>query len=127
MPTTRREWLSRCWSGIGSLALAAMTPELGHAVDPSSVDPLAPKAPHFPTKAKGCIFMYMAGGVSQMDTFDYKPLLQKRAGERMHLVTGVSGQIEALLKAPNELLPSPFEFAPFGESGRYLNTSFEHL
>ena len=127
VPTTRREWLSRCWGGVGSLALASMMPELGQAADPASVDPLAPKAPHFPAKAKSCIFMYMAGGVSQMDTFDHKPLLQQRAGERMHPVPGVSGQIEALLKAPNEILPSPFEFAPYGQSGRYINSSFKHL
>src|SRR5881628_2034950 len=89
---TRREWLSRCWNGIGSLAFSAMaSPELTQAADAATKNPLAPKAPHFPGKAKSCIFMYMSGGVSQVDTFDYKPTLQKMAGKRMPLLPGVSG------------------------------------
>jgi hypothetical protein len=62
-----------------------------------------------------------------VDTFDYKPRINKDAGKRMPMQPGVSGQIEALLKAPNQLLPSPFEFAPFGRSGRYVNKMFEQL
>src|SRR5690242_7471283 len=116
---SRRQWLAQCWNGIGSLALAAMQPELGEAADASAKNPLAPRPPHFPGKAKSCILMYMSGGVSQVDTFDYKPALQKMGGKRMPLLPGVSGQIEALLKADNQVLPSPFEFARFGQSGRY--------
>src|ERR1041385_5418818 len=91
-PLSRREWLNRCWNGIGSLALAAMAPELAGAAN-SATNPLAPKAPHFAAKAKGCILMYMSGGVSQVDTFDYKPLLQQRSGQRMPLLPGVTGQL----------------------------------
>src|SRR5690348_14758914 len=103
---SRRQWLSSCWNGIGSLALAAMAPELGMSAE--ARNPLAPKPPHFPGKAKSCILMYMSGGVSQVDTFDYKPMLQKMGGKRMPLLPGVSGQIEALLQADNQVLPSPF-------------------
>jgi hypothetical protein len=124
---TRRELLLNCWSGIGSLALAALMPDLATAADPSVKNPLAPKPQNFPAKAKSCIFMYMSGGVSQVDTFDFKPKLQKMGGQRMPMISEVSGQIEALLKADNQLLPSPFEFAPFGHSGRYINKSFEQF
>ena len=61
--------------------------------------------------------MYMSGGVSQVDTFDYKPTLMKMAGKRMPVLPGVSGQIEALLKADNQVLPSPFEFAQLASAG----------
>jgi hypothetical protein len=125
---TRREWLSRYFNGIGSLAFAAMAaPELAQAAEALTKNPLAPKPPHFPGKSKSCIFMYMSGGVSQVDTFDYKPTLQKMAGKRMPLLPGVSGQIETLLKANNQVLPSPFEFAQFGQSGRHVNKLFEQL
>jgi hypothetical protein len=127
VPATRRDWLARCWNGIGSLAFAAMAPEVGRAAESHAKNPLAPKPPSFPAKAKSCIFMYMSGGVSQVDTFDYKPTLMKMAGKRMPLLPGVSGQIEALLKANNQVLPSPFEFAQFGQSGRHMNKLFEHL
>src|SRR5258708_30558755 len=90
-------------------------------------DPPAPHPPRFPAKAKSCIFMYMSGGVSQVDSFDYKPTLLKMAGKRMPLLPGVSGQIETLLKANNQVLPSPFEFAQFGQSGRHVNKLFEQL
>ena len=126
-PRTRREWLARCWNGIGSLALAAMAPQLGQAAEIHAKNPLAPKPPNFPAKATSCIYMYMSGGVSQVDTFDYKPTLTKMAGKRMPLLPGVSGQIEALLRANNQVLPSPFEFAQFGQCGRHMNKLFERL
>ena len=77
----------------GSLLMPGLLSEL--LADTPSNDPLAPKPPHFPGKAKSCILMYMSGGVSQVDTFDYKPMLQKMGGKRMPLLPGVSGQIEA--------------------------------
>lgn len=126
--SSRREWLSRMCNGVGSLAFAALAaPELGLGADRSAINPLAPRQPDFPAKAKSCIFIYMAGGVSHMDTFDYKPSLNKMAGKRMPVVPGVVGQIETLLKADNQIVPSPFEFAQFGQSGRYMNKLFENI
>src|SRR4051794_18026569 len=125
-PLSRREWLTRTCNGIGSLAFAAMAaPGIGQVAEAAQASPFAPKPPHFPAKAKSCIFMYMSGGVSQVDPFDYKPTLNKMAGKRMPILPGVSGQIEALLKANNQVLPSPFEFAQFGNSGRHMNKLFE--
>jgi hypothetical protein len=126
--TSRREWLANWWNGVGSLAFAAMAaPEIGKAADASSKNPLLPKPQNFPAKAKSCIFLYMCGGVSHMDTFDYKPLLQKMAGKRMPMQSGVTGQIETLLKSDNQIVPSTFEFAQFGKSGRHMNKLFEHM
>ena len=125
---SRRQWLSQLYNGVGSLALAAMAvPEIGRAADRSAINPLAARPQDFPAKAKSCIFIYMSGGVSHIDTFDYKPALQKMAGKRMPVVPGVAGQIETLLKSDNQIVPSPFEFAQFGKCGRYMNKLFEHM
>ena len=63
--------------GFGSVALAAMCTEQSAAV----AGPLSPKVPHFPPRVKRVIFMWMAGGPSQLDMFDYKPRLEKESGE----------------------------------------------
>jgi hypothetical protein len=88
---------------------------------------MAPKPQHFPRKAKHCIFMFMAGGVSQMDTFDYKPALARYGGGRLPKVPGLSGEIEGFLNAPHRTIPSPFEFKQYGRSGRYISTLFPEL
>src|SRR6266404_2360101 len=82
---SRREFLWQMGAGFAGLALTALLDGDGffarHAFAnevPQGL--LAPKPPHFPTKAKSCIFLFMYGGPSQMDLFDYKPELQKRDG-----------------------------------------------
>src|SRR6476620_3194158 len=74
---TRRHFFSRCPIGIGSMALASLLAEEAK----SASGPLAPKKPHFPAKAKSVIFMFMAGGPSQLELFDYKPALAKLDGK----------------------------------------------
>src|SRR5687768_489951 len=85
---TRREMLSRCGTGMGALALAGMMSELGLTqpaqAAPSAdglTNPLAPKQPHFPGKAKRVIHLFMNGGPSHVDTFDPKPMLDKYHGQ----------------------------------------------
>lgn len=90
-------------------------------------NPLTPRRPHFPRKAKHCIFLFMAGGASQLDMFDYKPALQKFAGKPLPKVPGLSGEIDGFLSTPNRAIPSPFEFQRYGQSGRWMNTSFAKL
>jgi len=108
------------------MALAGMlSEELGAA--PSAVNPMLPKEPHLKRKAKHCIFVFMAGGASQMDTFDYKPALQKYAGGRLPKLPGVSGEIEGFLAAPHRTIPSPFEFRQYGQTGRYISTLFPKI
>jgi hypothetical protein len=81
---TRRHFFSRCPIGVGSMALASLLAKEGTAADSnakSSAGPLAPKKPHFPAKAKNVIFLFMAGGPSQLEMFDYKPALAKLDGK----------------------------------------------
>jgi len=83
-------------------------------------DPLSPKQPHFPAKAKRVIFVFSNGGTSHMDTFDYKPELFKADGKRMGVGGGLSNQQKVLLK--------PFwEFRPGGECGTLVSDLFPHL
>jgi hypothetical protein len=126
MFTSRREFLCRTCNGIGGMALAGM---LSHDLGAAQADihPMAVKPPHFGRKAKNCIFLFMAGGASQMDTFDYKPALQKYAGGKLPKLPGLSGEIEGFLEAPHRTIPSPFEFKRYGQCGRYVSTLFPHL
>src|SRR5271166_5764489 len=86
---TRREFLWEAGGGFVGTALASLLAEDGFFVrsaaategEPSTASPLAPKAPHFPAKAKACIVLFMYGGVSQVDTFDPKRELAKHNGK----------------------------------------------
>jgi hypothetical protein len=83
---TRREFLHRCGLGFGALGLAAMAPTWLTAAPGLSLDnPLAPRAPHFPAKAKRVIHIFANGGPSQVDTFDPKPALAKWHGKSLPL------------------------------------------
>ena len=126
MKLSRREMLCRSCNGIGAMALASMLSDELNAA-PAAVNPMLPQAPHLQRKAKHCIFVFMAGGASQMDTFDYKPALQKYAGGRLPKLPGVEGEIEGFLAAPHRTIPSPFEFKQYGQSGRYISTLFPKI
>src|SRR6476646_8113377 len=76
---SRRAMLQQSAVGFGSLALASMLAEAGAPVQ-GGADPLAPRSSHFPARAKRIIFLFMKGGPSHVDTFDYKPLLQRDHG-----------------------------------------------
>ena len=84
-------------------------------------DPLAPKMPHFPPKAKRVIFLFMNGGPSHVDTFDPKPALAKYAGSDppAGLVTG--------RRKRGKIMPSPFRAQPQGQSGIVMTDLFPHL
>src|SRR5712692_6983956 len=76
----RREFLSDAFCGFGALGFAALcAQEQAHA---AARNPLAPKAPNFPAKAKSVIFLFMAGGPSHLETFDPKPLLNRLNGQK---------------------------------------------
>lgn len=83
-------------------------------------DPLSPKQPHFPAKAKRVIFIFSNGGVSHMDTFDYKPELFKADGKMKGVGGGLSNQQRVLLKPL-------WEFRPGGECGTLVSDLFPHL
>ncbi len=83
--TSRRRMLKSCASGFGALALSALLAEESQARSPATgaKDPLAPRPPHFPARARRIIFLFMKGGPSHVDTFDYKPRLQRDSGKEL--------------------------------------------
>src|SRR5262249_60816692 len=80
---TRRHFFSQCGLGIGALALTSLLDGANAAAPPPAAieGPLTPKKPHFAPKAKNVIYLFMAGGPSQLELFDYKPKLNKLHGE----------------------------------------------
>ncbi|MGB3117761.1 MAG: DUF1501 domain-containing protein [Verrucomicrobiales bacterium] len=114
---TRRDALRKMGAGMGSIGLASL---LGQQSAPAApINPLAPKAPHFPARAKRVIQLFMPGGPSQVDTFDYKPMLAKHAGERPEVVDRKS-----LRNTKMGLMPSPFEFKQYGQTGKWVSDIF---
>ncbi|MBS1831280.1 MAG: DUF1501 domain-containing protein, partial [Acidobacteria bacterium] len=119
---SRRELLARCGGGVAGLALA----DLGLAATGDaapSINPLAPKLPHFAAKAKAVISIFCYGGVSQVDTFDPKPELARRAGETM---VG-KGDVVVSQGLPGGLLPSPWKFKKYGQCGMDVSELFPHV
>lgn len=117
---SRRELLRVSSTGFGSLALAAMMAE--QQARAGATDPLAVKAPHFPARAKRVIFLFMHGGPSQVDTFDYKPLLKRDHGKPLPFARPkvVSGETFNLLQ-------SPWAFKQYGQSGAWVSDLFPEL
>lgn len=123
---TRRDALRKMGAGFGTMGLASVlsqTDLLGSPFAPSSLkpSPLAPKPPHFAPKAKHVIQLFMPGGPSQVDTFDYKPNIAKHAGERPDCVDRKS-----LRNTKMGLMPSPYSFKQYGHCGKYVSEIFPH-
>lgn len=111
---SRREVLFRIGGGFGAVAVSSVMNQAGLlGAAPAAANPLAPKATHFPARAKRLIFLFMNGGPSHVDTFDPKPMLTRHAGQPM------PEQIRASVGRQNTtpLLPSPFKFSRRGQSG----------
>jgi len=112
---TRRSFFRDCAGGIGIMALAQLMEQEGRGAK-LEVNPMAPKPPHFPAKAKNVIFMFMEGGPSQMDLFDPKPGLAKWNGKP--LPPDMTKDLRLAFTKPNAaVLASPRTFKPFGKSG----------
>jgi hypothetical protein len=118
---SRRELLSRLGGGVASVAFADMLHrELARA---ARLDPMAPRNPHFPPKARAVISIFCYGGVSHVDTFDPKPELARRAGQAL---TG-KGEVIVSQGHPGGLMPSPWSFSKHGQSGIEVSELFPHL
>lgn len=117
---SRRELLKKSAVGFGNLALLSM---LNDEVQASkSKDPLAPKEPHFTPRAKRVIFLFMKGGPSHMDTFDYKPQLQKYDGKPLPF-----DKPRVQFAPTGNLLKSPWKFKQYGESGIHVSELFPNV
>jgi hypothetical protein len=120
---SRRDLLRVSGAGFGSVALAGLLGEQQlRAAAAGGANPLAVKEPHFPARAKRVIFLFMHGGPSQVDTFDYKPLLIRDHGKPLPFARPkvVSGQTFNLLK-------SPWEFKQHGQSGMWVSSLFPRI
>ncbi|HZJ14427.1 MAG TPA: DUF1501 domain-containing protein [Chthoniobacteraceae bacterium] len=125
---SRRDFLSRLGGGFGALAFGALingarAGEPAVQIDP--VNPFQPRQPHFRPRAKSVIFLFMVGGPSQVDTFDYKPELQKFHGQPVpaHLKEALKNSKHANVfeGCKDELLGSPFQWAQHGQSGMWVS------
>lgn len=118
--TSRRHWLWQAALGAGGIGISALMSETAWAA--AGDDPFAPKATHFPARAKHVIFLYMDGGPSQVDTFDPKPQLQKDSGQPFKM------RIQPTQFDNNgNTLGSPWEFKQCGESGLPISDLFPYL
>jgi hypothetical protein len=124
---TRRHFLLESYIGLGGLALLDLLAADAARAATDKVNPLAARPPHLPAKAKSCIFLFMEGGVSQMDLFEYKPSLEKLAGEPMPKVKGTEGEVATFAAAPNRIIPHAWKFARYGQSGRWMSELLSNL
>lgn len=118
---TRRHFFGQAGFGIGTAALTSL---LNQSLFADA--PMAPKKPHFPAKCKNVIFLFMAGGPSQLDLFDYKPALTKFDGQPCPEDL-IKGERFAFIKGVPKLLGSPHQFAKSGRSGAELSVLLPHL
>ncbi len=116
-PLTRRHFMSRGAMGFGSLALAGLMQK-----ERASATPWSAKPTHFAPKARSVIFLYMDGGVSQVDSFDPKPLLAKENGQKPKF------KVDATVFNNNgNILKSPWEFKNYGQCGMPVSDLFPHI
>ena len=123
---SRRHFLSSAGGGLGAIALACLLHEEAASATPipgEGGNDSAPRLTHFPAKVKRVIQIFCAGGVSHVDTFDYKPELDNNDGKEM----AGKGKIETFFGQPGRLMKSPFRFAKRGQSGLWASDLLPHL
>jgi hypothetical protein len=126
--TTRREFLTSAASGVGLAALSSLLGRNGLLLPPDDiVNPLAPRPPHFPARAKSCIFLFMAGGPSQFDLFDPKPKLRELHGQPMPASMLEDVRFAFVQPEAATLKGSWREFLPRGECGMELSDLLPHI
>jgi hypothetical protein len=124
----RREFLSRCGLGVGATALGSLMADDGYAAHQVAINPAQPMAPRMPpqvARAKQVIFLYMAGGPSQLDLFDDKPKLRELHGKTPP-ASLMQGKRFAFLKGDETLLGSTRSFARYGECSMSLSNLLPH-
>ena len=125
---TRRHFFGQCGVGLGSMALASLIQEEapGATVLPDPQNPLAARPPHFPAKAKRVIFLFMAGGPSHLELFDYKPKLQELDGQVIPPEYTKNRRF-AFIKGDAKLLGTRRKFEKHGQCGAEISNVLPHL
>ena len=125
---SRRSMLQRCGMGLGVLGLAGILGDEGllaaGGLSDRSLNPMEPQEPHFAPKAKRVIWLFINGGPSHIDTWDYKPALAKHHGQELEGFDKFTGFFS---KEVGALMKSPFEFSPRGQSGKMVSELFPNL
>ncbi len=127
---TRRHFFKNCGVGLGSVALTSLLNEKLFAAQQQgnalASNPLAPKQPHFPGKAKRVIYVFQAGGPSHLDLFDYKPALVKYNGQKPpeEMLKGIQN---VFINRDAALYASEFKFARHGQSGAEISEVLPYL
>jgi len=124
---TRRHFLTSAGYGLGLAALGQLLAEEGGGPTAASVDPLAPKLPHFAPKAKHCIFIFLEGGPSQIDLWDPKPTLNKLHGKPLPESLTKEVRFAFIKKETARLQGSNRKFSKHGESGMEFSDLTPHL
>ncbi len=125
---TRRHFLFNASTGIGGIALASLLGGRAFSRDAqrSAANPLSPKQPALPSKAKSVIYLHMSGGPPQQDLFDYKPMLNK-----LHMQpcpdSLLKGQRFAFIKGTPKMLGSPHHFQQYGRGGAWFSNLLPNL
>jgi hypothetical protein len=123
---TRRHFLRDSSLGLGSLALASLSADGGVDAGRSQGDPLAPRPPHFPAKAKRVIYLHMSGAPPHLDLFDYKPELVKRDGQNCPDAF-LKGKRFAFTSGVPKLLGTRRKFERHGKAGTWISDALPHL
>lgn len=124
---SRRAFLKQSACGIGAMALAELLAAEGRtAAAPSAVDPLRPKPPHYPARAKSVIFLFMAGGPSHLDLFDPKPVLNKLHGQLVP-ESFLKNLDDVQIRAKAIAQASPRTFTRYGQCGMEFSDFLPHL
>jgi len=126
---TRRHFFQDCAVGVGGMALASMLAREGHAA-PVVVNPMAPKPPHHPAKAKSVIYLFMAGGPSQLELFDHKPQLNRFHGQEIpdsFLEGRRFAFMDSFTRQKPRLLGVNRKFARAGKQGTWISECLPHL
>src|SRR5438132_7922028 len=126
---TRRDFLRRTGNGFGLLALAGLLDQQGLLTETARAEgkianPLAPKTAHFPAKAKAVIWLFMNGGPSHVDTWDYKPELEKRNNQELK---GFDKNTGFFTDQVGPLMKSPFKFQRHGQCGAWVSDLFPNM
>ena len=123
-PVTRREILKSTGCGFAYLAAAGISQP--QAATAAVANPLLPKKPHFPPRAKRVIFLFMQGGPSHVDTFDYKKRLAIDDGKMLKFD---DARVLAKTKQVKEqrVFESPWKFRQYGECGQHVSELFPHI
>lgn len=124
IPLTRRHALKSMACGFGYLALAGLAAQHAPA---ATVNPLTRKSPHFRPRARRVIFIFMQGGPSHVDTFDYKPALAQHDGKMLNFDDARTIANTGARGMPQRILKGPWAFEQHGQTGHWVSELFPHV